>query len=83
MAKVITTIMDKQSGKTQFPNGEIIPHPVLNKSSSAVGNLSQKPKYVLLNADGKSVATLIDEVLAEKWVTYHKKGAVRFVKDSV
>jgi hypothetical protein len=89
MAKVTTTITDKQSGKTQFPNGEIIPRPVLNTPSKpGVWNASgpillsaqSKKKFVLLDKDGKIVATLVDQTLADKWVTDHKKGAVRLIE---
>lgn len=68
MAKVTTTIIDKQSGNVQIPNGEIVPCSVLSQ-------------YVLMNAAGKIVATLIDKTLAEKWVAEHKKGAIKFVKN--
>jgi hypothetical protein len=89
MSKVTTTITDKQSGKTQFPNGEIIPRPVLNKPAmSGVWKASgpilpaapPKKKFVLLDKDGKIVATLVDQALAEKWVADHKKGATRFIE---
>jgi hypothetical protein len=89
MAKVTTTITDKQSGKTQFPNGEIVPRPILNTAPaasvwSAAGprpmDMPNKPKYTLLNQEGKIVATLIDQSLAEKWVADHKRGATRFVQ---
>jgi hypothetical protein len=89
MAKVTTTITDKQSGKIQFPNGEIIPKPVLNTPSTpGVWNASgpillaktPKKKYVLLDQNGKIVATLIDHALTEKWVADHKKGAIKFIE---
>jgi hypothetical protein len=89
MAKTTVSITDKQSGITQFPNGEIIPRPVLNNPptpgiGSASGHnlpiVQSKKKFVLLDQDGKIVATLIDRVLAEKWVSDHKKGAARFVE---
>jgi hypothetical protein len=89
MAKVTTTITDKQSGKTQFPNGIIIPQPILNKPSaasvwSATGprpaDMPQKLKYTILDQEGKTVATLIDQSQAEKWVADHKRGATRFVQ---
>jgi hypothetical protein len=90
MAKTTVSITDNQSGTTQFPNGEIIPRPVLNNSPtpgiwSASGRnpptAQSKKKFVLLDQDGKIVATLIDRVLAEKWVSDHKRGAARFIED--
>jgi hypothetical protein len=89
MSRVTTTITDKQSGKTQFPNGEIIPRPVLNKpamsgvwkaSGPILPAASPKKKFVLLDKEEKIVATLIDRVLAEKWVSDHKNGATRFIE---
>jgi hypothetical protein len=89
MAKVITTITDKQSGKVEVRNKEIIPRPVLNTHAtlgvwSASGQslpvAQPKKKFVLLDKDEKTVATLIDRFQAEKWVAENKKGSVRFIE---
>jgi hypothetical protein len=40
-----------------------------------------KKKFVLFNQEGKAVAALIDQALAEKWVSDFRKGAVRFAED--
>jgi hypothetical protein len=91
MPKSIAATADSQIGTQRFPNGEIIPRPVLNTPASAgVWNASKpiprilppKKKFTVLDQDDKIVATLIDRGLAEKWVADRKKGAARFVEDS-
>ena len=44
-------------------------------------NTHRKPKYTIMDQEGKIVATVIDQSLAQKWVTDHKRGAIRFVQD--
>jgi hypothetical protein len=44
-------------------------------------NMTRKPKYTIMDQEGKIVATVIDQFLAQKWVTDHKRGAIRFVQD--
>jgi len=90
MAKVTTTITNRQGGSvTQFPNGQVIPRPALNTQSkqgvwrgsgSTQTSANPKKKFVLLDQEGKTVATLIDKSLAEQWVSDHKKGATRFIE---
>jgi hypothetical protein len=89
MAKITTTVTDKQNGKKQFSNGEIIQRPALNTFPASGTRNAAKPissdilsrkRFVLLDQDGKIVATLIDQNLAEQWVSNHKKGVTRFVE---
>jgi hypothetical protein len=87
MPKSIAATAGNQKGTRQFPNGEIIPRPVLNTPTSAGGVehgkaypriLPPKKKFAVLDQDSKIVATLIDRGLAEKWVADRKKGAALF-----
>jgi hypothetical protein len=84
MAKIATTITDKQSRETRFPDRE--PKPAFSGIRYTAGrspsNTSSVPRYTLFNQDGEIVATLIDQSLAEKWVANHTWGAIRFAQDT-
>jgi hypothetical protein len=89
MAKAVSATTVKQS-KTERIAEDIIPRPVLNTPDSlgarnaSKRNLSAmlvKKRYVLIDQDGKITATLLDQSLAEKWVSDRKKGAVRFISE--
>jgi hypothetical protein len=81
MAKITTAITDKQSKTKYFPGGETISKsaniPAVPETVAAT--VQSKNKFILLNAAGEIVATLIDRDMAETWVSSNKMGAIRFI----
>lgn len=76
MAKVTATITDKQSGITASP----IPRPILNPLPISAS--TSKKRYLLLDQNDKTVATLINLSLAEQWVNERRKGAVKWIENN-
>ena len=72
MAKTTTTITNKQSEQTEIPVGYF----------STLKPSRSKVKYLLLNQEGKIVASLIDRAIAEKWIADHRFGAVKFIENN-